>query len=240
MYNVLAKHYDEMQGNVPALISEWVIATVSPAVTDGYSVLELGCGTGSVLAELPDSWRKTGVDISDDMLAFARVKLPAARLLEGDMLTLELGRTYDLVLCVFDTINHFLCREHWQKVFDVAARHLNPGGMFLFDMHTTSRMLSMPTESPLVGDLEDGTVLVQQAEPGSTDMELVWSLRFFEPENGAYTLTSEEVVEWSMPLEEVRTLIETAGLSVMQVLARAGVDADDNSARAFVSVTLPS
>ena len=48
-------------------------------------VLELACGTGSVLKQLQDDYQVTGVDRSEEMLAIASAKVPQARLVVGDM-----------------------------------------------------------------------------------------------------------------------------------------------------------
>ena len=62
----------------------------------------------AVLERLEPNYDVTGVDLSADMLEVAAKKLPQARLVQGDMTDVSLGVTFDVVLCVFDSINHLL------------------------------------------------------------------------------------------------------------------------------------
>lgn len=82
------------------------------------SLLELGCGTGTNLAGLPELASLTGLDASPEMLAVARLKVPAATFLEGDMAAFDLGRQFDVVICVFDTLNHLASFDRWTSLFD--------------------------------------------------------------------------------------------------------------------------
>ena len=74
-------------------------------------MLELACGTGSILAQLRDEYEVVGVDLSPQMLAIAWEKLPGVELIEGDMTEVRLGRTFDAVLCLYDSINHLLASK---------------------------------------------------------------------------------------------------------------------------------
>ena len=49
------------------------------------TVLDLGCGNGVLLAEVPQSCRRVGVDWSVERLATARTQAPGALLIRADM-----------------------------------------------------------------------------------------------------------------------------------------------------------
>src|SRR5919197_4520428 len=72
------------------------------------SVLEVACGTGSILKQLWTYYEVTGVDLSEEMLDRAAEKVPGVPLFRGDMRKLNLGERFDVVLCVYDSINHLL------------------------------------------------------------------------------------------------------------------------------------
>ncbi|HVS51464.1 MAG TPA: glycosyltransferase [Opitutaceae bacterium] len=67
------------------------------------SVLELGCGSGELLAQLRAT-HKTGVDLSPAQLAAARARLPDAEFFAQPGELLELGRKFDVII-VSDTLN---------------------------------------------------------------------------------------------------------------------------------------
>ncbi len=70
----------------------------------GSSVLEIGCGTGELLAALEPS-RGVGVDISPRMVEQARRNFPALDFRVDDMEDLQISEKFDYVLVV-DTIGH--------------------------------------------------------------------------------------------------------------------------------------
>jgi SAM-dependent methyltransferase len=103
------------------------------ALVDAYdpsSVLDAGCGTGRVALELDRRGRTVvGLDLDPAMLDAARANGPALRWVEGDLAdpTLELGRTFDLVVMAGNVLI-FVEPGSEGRVLANAARWLEPGG----------------------------------------------------------------------------------------------------------------
>ena len=95
-------------------------------------VLDLGCGSGEPIAAylVARGCELTGVDGARGMVEIFQRKLPGARAVVGDMRTLDLGETFDLVLA-WNSFFHLELEAQWQA-FDVFARHCKPGGDLLF------------------------------------------------------------------------------------------------------------
>lgn len=71
-------------------------------LNEASRVLEVGCGTGAVLAEVPDQPSLHGLDIDPEALAQCRVYASSASLVQGDALQLPYAnKTFDLVYCHF-------------------------------------------------------------------------------------------------------------------------------------------
>jgi SAM-dependent methyltransferase len=111
------------------------------------SVLELGCGTGRILLPLARAGRAVvGVDSSEAMLARCLVKVRAEPesvrtrvvLHRGDVRTFDLGRTYELVIAPFRILQHLTTIEDQLQFLENVARHLAPGGRFVFDVFNPS------------------------------------------------------------------------------------------------------
>ena len=105
----------------------------------GTSILELGAGTGRLTCDLAlRGFAVTGVDIAAAMLAQARKRVDAldpqvaqrVTLRLGDLTSLDLNRTFDLVICPYHTLAHIPAGAAWNNGFLTAARHLVPGGLF--------------------------------------------------------------------------------------------------------------
>ena len=75
-------------------------------IPEGSSVLEIGCGTGTLLARIRPS-RGVGVDISPKMIAIAVAKHPEFRFLVADASALRLSETFDYVM-IPDVIEHLV------------------------------------------------------------------------------------------------------------------------------------
>ncbi len=74
-------------------------------VSEGLSVLELGCGTGDLLHALKPK-RGVGVDFSGEMIRKAKERYPDLDFREGDMESLKpWGETFD-VLILADVVGH--------------------------------------------------------------------------------------------------------------------------------------
>jgi ubiquinone/menaquinone biosynthesis C-methylase UbiE len=73
-------------------------------VPSGSSVVEIGCGTGELLASLDPS-RGLGVDLSPQMVEIAREKFPDLEFEVGDLEDLHIDEKFDYVVIV-ETIGH--------------------------------------------------------------------------------------------------------------------------------------
>lgn len=66
-------------------------------IPPGRSVLEVGCGTGDLLAAVRPS-RGVGIDLSDEMVRIARTKHPHLEFRTGDVEALDLDERFDYVI----------------------------------------------------------------------------------------------------------------------------------------------
>ena len=124
------------------------------------TILELGCGTGTNLSLLSRHFEVAGLDLSPAMIRLARRKVPAARLAVGDITSFKLNQKFDVVLCIFDTMNHLLTFRSWQDVFHRAQAHLNPGGVFIFDINTRYKLELYSHEPPFVIEALDAVSII--------------------------------------------------------------------------------
>ncbi|MFL5790254.1 MAG: class I SAM-dependent methyltransferase [Actinomycetota bacterium] len=98
------------------------------------SLLDVACGTGKHLellrAEFPDVG---GVDLDDGLLAIARERLPDVPLVNADMRTFGLGRTFDVVTCLFSAVGYLRDADELARATGRMAAHLAPGGVLVVD-----------------------------------------------------------------------------------------------------------
>jgi SAM-dependent methyltransferase len=94
-------------------------------------LLELGSGGGHLAFHLKARFVPTLVDRAPRMLELSRRLNPECRHLEGDMRTLRLGETFDVVL-IFDAVSHLADAAELDAALAAARTHLAPGGRALF------------------------------------------------------------------------------------------------------------
>jgi SAM-dependent methyltransferase len=97
------------------------------------SLLDVACGTGAHLAELRQWYEVEGADLSQAMLAVARERLPGVPLHQTDMRTLDLGRSFDTVICLFSSIGYVTDPAEMRSAVGHLAAHVSPGGVLILD-----------------------------------------------------------------------------------------------------------
>jgi SAM-dependent methyltransferase len=101
------------------------------ALPDAQTVLELGSGGGHNAFHLKSTFTLTLTDLSPEMLAMSRAINPECEHVAGDMRTLDLGRTFDVVF-VHDAIDYMTSETDLAAAVATAYRHARPGGVALF------------------------------------------------------------------------------------------------------------
>jgi ubiquinone/menaquinone biosynthesis C-methylase UbiE len=112
-YELVAPFHDAFEGDRTRQV-DYLRSLIERHHPGGRSVLELGCGTGAMLRLLQPHYKVTGIDLSPQMLAIASSALPGVELVEADMTHFDLGRTFDVALCVYDSINHLGSFAEWE------------------------------------------------------------------------------------------------------------------------------
>lgn len=95
--------------------------------TEGATMLELGCGGGSMAWHLKRRFTMTLTDRSPEMLVASRAVNPECEHHVGDMRTLRLGRAFDAVL-IHDAVVYATDPASVQAVLRTAAAHCRPAG----------------------------------------------------------------------------------------------------------------
>ncbi|MFQ3650815.1 MAG: class I SAM-dependent methyltransferase, partial [Gemmataceae bacterium] len=116
-----------------AFVREWL---PTPAASPGR-LLDLGCGTGRLLAQLPTDWHGTGVDLSLPMLRQARAKAPQADLVQANLTQLDCfaPNSFDIAVCLFSTLGMIAPAAQRLQVLLATHRLLKPQGRLILHAH---------------------------------------------------------------------------------------------------------
>ncbi len=154
-YDALAAGYDVVMAHVDyGDWAEYVLDLFEEHGARPQSVLELGCGTGSLALEMQErgprgSFRYLATDRSPAMtrVAKAKAKLQGRsagdlRFAVADFTDFELGERFDVVLLLYDGLNYLL--EDAEVTAMLAHVHdvLTPGGLFIVDQSTPANSIN--------------------------------------------------------------------------------------------------
>jgi len=135
LYGELAKYYDliysfknykKEAGRIKALVSKY-------KKSEGKELLDVACGTGHHLNHLKDEFSCTGVDISREILEIARKNNEGIAFEEADMTTMDLGKKFDVITCLFSSIGYVKTHSNLEKTIRNFAKHLKKGGLVLIE-----------------------------------------------------------------------------------------------------------
>jgi SAM-dependent methyltransferase len=99
----------------------------------GTRLLDVACGTGRHLEYLKDRYDVEGLDIAPELLAIARQRHPGTRFHHADMTAFDLGKTFDIVTCLFSSIGYVKTPENLARAVTCMASHLKPGGLVVIE-----------------------------------------------------------------------------------------------------------
>lgn len=140
LYGKLARYYDltyrvkvKDYGKEAALVAS---TAGKYGKSPGKKLLDVACGTGNHLVFLRKKFDVTGLDLSREMLAIARRKLPQVRFVQGDMRKFRLGERFDVMTCMFSSINYMVRWKDLEKTLRNFHRHLEKGGVAIIECFT--------------------------------------------------------------------------------------------------------
>ncbi|MDD3221364.1 MAG: methyltransferase domain-containing protein [Lachnospiraceae bacterium] len=220
-YSEFAQVYDLFMDNIP--YEEWcdylVTLLKKYGVEDGL-VLDMGCGTGNVTEALRRrGYDMIGIDNSEEMLSVAIEKgaeasdgMTPALYLCQDMREFELYGTVGAVVSICDSMNYILEPEELLQVFKLVNNYLDPRGIFIFDMNTLYKYENILGEQTIGETREDHCFIWDNYyDTDSRINEYVLNL-FIQGTDGRYDRCEEVHYQRAYEPEEIRSLIEAAGM----------------------------
>jgi SAM-dependent methyltransferase len=133
----------------------------------GGPVLDLGCGAGVYLAPLAERGiRATGIDLSADLLARARARVPSplVELVHDDIRAFARPGAFELALSMYTSFGYSPSHDENMEVLRAAFAALRPGGRILIDMASAALFRRLQrTDFPVAGGLITRSMAVDDA-----------------------------------------------------------------------------
>jgi SAM-dependent methyltransferase len=202
LYAQTARFYDAVMGDRTDMAA-YVRHLIVHNKPDAKTLLELACGTGALLKLLARFYTVVGLDVSPEMLSLARKKLPRASFFRQDMVSFHLGRKFDVIICVFDSINHVLRFAGWEKVFRRVALHLHEEGLFVFDINTVAKLQRRIRTPALMHAFGRNSLIMEVTDERRGIAN--WNIKVFEYQGrNRGRLFEENIKEAAFPVETIK------------------------------------
>ncbi len=186
-------------------------------------VLDLACGTGKITFALRErGYDMTGVDLSEEMLSFAKdvcydKGINDILWLCQDMREFELYGTVDACVCCLDSVNYLTKISDVKKCFSLVHNYLIPDGVFIFDVNTPYRFESVYGSNDYI--LEDGgSLLAWHNEYNEKSKICKFYLSIFEEnDEGLYERYDEIQTEKCYSMKQIKNALSECGFQLISV-----------------------
>ena len=112
-----------------------------PELPQNAAILDLCCGTGQLILPLIEAgYRVTGLDGSEEMLAYASQNAPQGKYLLEDARSFHLPEQFDGAFSTSASLNHLMTQDDLTRVFCNVHQALRSGGLFVFDLNHPAQM----------------------------------------------------------------------------------------------------
>ena len=201
------------------------------------TVLDLGCGTGGhVLPLSARGYDLTGVDLSQTMLDQAQRKAKEEGIsvvfLHSDLRDVEVGHSFDAVISMFVVMGYQTTDRDLAAAFATARRHLDKGGLFLFDIWNGAAVTASPPgansrEFPDPLSFIGGGTVIRSTDPVLDEAQQVVAVtirvRHVSPQGEEMESEELHTVRYLFP-GGAEALLHDAGLKVVHICAFPDLD----------------
>jgi len=175
-------------------------------------ILEIGCGIGMVLANLPERYVVYGLDIERDYIEVCRRRIPRGMFFVCSMHNFKIDEKFDVIFSVNDSINFLKDFAQWRSTFKAVNEHLNRDGLFIFDAYapkmlrdTLHWLEKYNRSTSSVKEFPKGYYYDKEVVKDNT---LTWGSRIFERlPNGLYQLNRYRFKETIYPVAKIKSAL---------------------------------
>lgn len=223
-YSSFAAFYDSLQSDVMYEQRAGYIAKLFKKYDRlPTQLLDVACGTGGFSLQFAKMGMSvTAADPSPEMLSVAQKKASATDL--DIMLVCQSARdtklpyAVDGAVCCLDSINHIIDKHELKASFRAVAAAVKDGGLFIFDVNTPFKHRNILSGNTFVIENDDVYCVWQNSDCEKNGIVGICLDFFGKDADGKYIRTTEEFAERAYTDEEIRGMLEPAGLEVVAVL----------------------
>lgn len=221
-YDVFLEYYDKIVRSINNPLEDEVEFLIEDCIKEykpeTKTILETACGTWEVARELiKKKYKVIGLDINKKMLKKAEQNLDIKNLVLADMTDFDLWKTFDTVLCNYNSICHLLKWKQWQDFFEMVNIHLKKEWLFIFDINTIYEFDSITNDFAQFYNFNNDTVCLEMQKK---DWIYEWIVKIFKKsdKNNSYDLIEEIVRENSFPINKIKNELKEKWFKILEMI----------------------
>jgi SAM-dependent methyltransferase len=222
-YDIFAPYYDHYMKHVD--YDKWTDKFLELYAQHTNNKLkdihELACGTGNMAERfVKKGYDVTASDRSIEMVKLARQKDHPPKVMQADMTDELPAGAYDMVVCVFDSINYLLETKQISQMLDSVSKGLRKNGLFIFDISTYKNSQDNFDNYINVDETKDH-LLIHQAEFDPEHRLQKTKLTIFKRSDNHYMRMDEEHQQRVYSVHELLFLSEKSPLECVGIYSMA-------------------
>ncbi len=199
--------------------AEYVYDKLKNYIPNLQLILELGTGTGNHAALLQKKGLQvTGIELSDEMAKLAKEK--GIECYVNDCSEFSLDKKYDAVISLFHVISYITENDKIIKTFQNVYSHLQPGGIFLFDVWYLPAVYNFKPETRIKRIENEELKITRLAEPvihyKKNVVDVNYEVIIEEKQNGKITRINETHPMRYFSLPEIQLLASSTGFEIIE------------------------
>ena len=206
------KNYQEETNYISSLLKKYEI-------NDG-DLLEFGSGTGKhgcLLAE--KGYNVHGIELSTEMVSKAKTH-PKFNCQQGDIANVKMSQSFDAVLSLFHVMSYQISNNQIKAVFENASKHLNSGGLFIFDIWYSPAVHNLQPSVRVKRFENDKFKIIRVAEPKNFPnknlVDVNYTFFINELRNNSLSSFKETHTMRHFSLPEIDVLAENYGFKLVE------------------------
>lgn len=194
--------------------TDHILALLREKRPNAKTLLDVACGSAEHDKYLAQHYQVDGIDLQPEFIHIAAGKNPAGRYTVADMSAFDLGRSYEIILCLFSSIGYLRTLERVGRALQCFKHHLAPGGLLLVEPWFTPTSWNPTHPATMLTAEGEGWCICRMTEGGQQGRLSYTDCHYLLGQHGKVQYFSERHELGLFTVAEMTAAFRQAGFAV--------------------------